>query len=412
MKIILASEDPEKKQFLKGIVDSVRFDIEFVEDAYRAIERIEKATSEQIVILDFLLPGMSGNQVCEQVQRTPLRWRSFILAIPSAHGLWDPIQFLKAGGDGVLSWAEEGERLGLEIESAARFLQRQGQITQRLKVDAERYIPLEGIGAGGVSSVYRGIDRKLEREVAIKYLRSEFDSTISNSEAALQEARLLAKFIHPNLVTVFDYGESEEGAFVVMEIVEGESLQSLLESGALRDSLLDKLVVESLQGIEAAHSQGVLHLDLKPANLMFGFMGSTGSEMNLKIVDFGIARDRRQADGFKSLKSNTVVGSLPYIAPERFYGESLGRRSDLYSLGHIYYIGLTGRHAFPVEGAQPMIDAHLNTIPTSILEFRPELPLELDEWLMKLLAKRPEERFTSALDALQAYQKINWEKKS
>ncbi len=412
MKIILATEDPEKKRFLKETVDSIRFDIEIVEDAYAAIEKIEKTVQEQIVILDFLLPGMNGAQVCEKVIRTPLRWRSFIYGIRSADPLWDPLLFLKSGGDGVLDFCDSMESVMIEIETASRLLQRQAKITQRLRVDAERYIPLEGIGSGGVSNVYRGIDRKLEREVAIKYLRSDFDSTISNSEAALQEARLLAKFIHPNLVTVFDYGESEEGAFVVMEIVEGESLQSMLESGGLRDSLFDRLVIESLQGIEAAHSQGVLHLDLKPANIMFGFMGSTGSEMHLKIVDFGIARDRHHTDGLKSLKSKTVVGSLPYIAPERFYGESLGRKSDLYSLGHIYYIGLTGRHAFLVDGIQAMIDAHLNTIPTSILEFRPELPLELNEWVMKLLEKKVEERFASALEALQAYQKINWDKKT
>lgn len=412
MKIILATEDLEKKRFFKEILDPIRFEIEVIGDAYTAIERIEKASQEQIVLLDFLLPGMSGTQICEQVNRTSLRWRSFIFAITSTHVEWSSMRFLEAGGDCVLNWGEEQDYLNQQIVSAALLLVRQKQITQRLKVDAERYIPLEAIGSGGVSSVFRGVDRKLEREVAIKYLRSEFNSTVSNTEAALLEARLLAKFMHPNLVTVFDYGESEEGAFVVMEIVEGESLQSMLESGALRDSLIDKLVTQSLQGIDAAHSLGVLHLDLKPANMMFGFMASTGSEMNLKIVDFGIAQDRHKTEGFRSLQSKTVIGSLPYIAPERFYGEPLGRRSDLYSLGHIYYIGLTGRHAFPVEGTEEMIDAHLNTEPASILELRPELPIELDKWVMKLLAKKVEDRFATALEALQAYRKIKWEKKS
>jgi CheY-like chemotaxis protein len=412
MKIIFATEDLGKKKLISEALDPLRYEIEFVDDAYTVIDKVERALKEQIVILDFPLPGMSGIQVCEQVARTTLRWRSLLLGVPSDHASWNPTEFLKAGGDEILSWSTEGEELAVVIDAAARILERQANTTKKLKVDAERYIPLEPIGSGGVSSVYRGIDRKLEREVAIKYLRADFNASISDTEAALQEARLLAKFMHPNLVTVFDFGESEDGAFVVMEIVEGESLQSMLESGALRDSLFDKLVTQSLQGIDAAHALGVLHLDLKPSNMMFGFMASTGSEINLKIVDFGIAKDRRQTDGFQTLTSKTVVGSLPYIAPERFYGEPLGRRSDLYSLGHIYYIGLTGRHAFAVEGTEEMIDAHLNQQPPSICEIRPEIPYELESWVMKLLEKKTADRFSSASEALLAYQKIKWNKKS
>ncbi|MES2310220.1 MAG: protein kinase [Verrucomicrobiota bacterium] len=412
MKVILATEDLAKKKFISEALDPLRYEVEFVEDAYTVIDKVEQASREQIVILDFPLPGMNGIQVCEQVARTTLRWRSLLLGIPTSHSSWNPFEFLKSGGDSILSWSTEGDDLQDQMDASARFLERQAAITKKLKVDAERYIPLEPIGSGGVSSVYRGIDRKLEREVAIKYLRSDFNATISDTEAALQEARLLAKFMHPNLVTVFDFGESEDGAFVVMEIVEGESLQSMLESGALRDSLFDKLVTQSLQGIDAAHALGVLHLDLKPSNMMFGFMASTGSDINLKIVDFGIARHRHQADAFQTLASKTIVGSIPYIAPERFYGEILGRRADLYALGHIYYIGLTGRHAFAVEGTEAMIDAHLNQEPPSIIEIRPDIPVELENWVMKLLAKKSADRFSSASEALQAYQKIKWDKKS
>lgn len=407
MKWILATDDSAKSEKLKELnLEGV--EVLIASDAYALIEEIERAKTHQLIWIDFSLPGMSALQVCQQVQRHSMRGRSLVVGIVSGKIEKVHDDFLRAGGDHLVFWSEDPEILKTRSQSFFRSLQRHLNEVKKVKVDADRYLSLEQIAEGAGGSVFRGIDRKLEREVALKFLKSDFDGNLLEYDQALQEAKLLAQFKHPNLVTVYDVGESEEGAYIVMEVVEGESLHSMLSAGPLRFSLFRQLVEQSLQGIASAHSHGILHLDLKPSNMMFGFVSSTGAEMNLKILDFGIARVRSKRETNSVISDENVVGSLPYMAPERFQSEkSVDRRADLYSLGHIYYEALMGVHAYPVSTPQEMMQAHLQTMPQPIWESKPELGPEIDPWIQRLIAKDPQERFSSAFEALQAFLKLN-----
>ncbi len=405
MKVIVAMEAELRRAPLVLWLRESGYEVVEVDDAYRTIEAVEKNRTSQLVILDWNLPGLNGAQVCHQTSRTEQRWRSYLVVIAEEQTEDERTVTLNQGADACLIGKLDWSALDAGLKAGVRALQRLEKLLKTLQNDRERYIALEAIGSGGLGKVYRGMDRRLEREVAIKFLKADVDMEGSDAQAALNEARLLARFHHPNLVTVFDCGENEEGAFIVMEVVEGESLQSMLSGGPISMELFSLLVVQSLKGIGAAHSLGILHLDLKPSNMMFGFVGATGVEMNLKVLDFGLARARKSIKK-PSLASHSIFGSMPYLSPERLKGESVDRRTDLYALGHIYYEALTGRHAFQGEDPNEILQAHLTQIPEPIEKFRPEVSPALAKWVLKLMEKSSKERPSTAEAALHAYLKL------
>jgi eukaryotic-like serine/threonine-protein kinase len=250
------------------------------------------------------------------------------------------------------------------------------------------------IGSGGVGQVWSAHDTVLGREVAIKVQEIDLDFDPSTFERFVREARSAAGLQHPNVVTIFDSGTDGDIAFLVMELLPGPTLTGYLaERGPLPEEEAVALAWQVASGLAAAHSAGVVHRDIKPANLMFDARGT------LKIVDFGIAR-LTQAATTQLTVMNGIIGSPPYLAPEGIDGRPVDERSDLYALGAVLMVMLTGRGPFDASHPLALLQQHLHTPPPHLRDRRPDISPALDMLVAQLLSKAPNDRPQSALEVV------------
>jgi serine/threonine-protein kinase len=243
----------------------------------------------------------------------------------------------------------------------------------------------EKIGEGGMGAVFKGVDMMLEREVAIKMLRPELASQPQVVERFRTEAVTLAKLNHPNIATLYSFMRQGDDFFMVMEFVRGESLDDFIRrTGAMPCERAVMLFCQALEGMDHAHKLGIIHRDIKPANMM---LTETGS---IKVMDFGIARVLGTA---RMTKQGMVVGTIEYMSPEQVRGQESDARSDIYSLGILLYEMLTGRVPFHSESEFELMKAQIEEAPTPPRAFAAQIPLQVEQAIMRSLAKRPEARY-------------------
>ncbi|HWN98917.1 MAG TPA: serine/threonine-protein kinase [Blastocatellia bacterium] len=246
------------------------------------------------------------------------------------------------------------------------------------------YKVTEKIGEGGMGAVFKGIDTMLEREVAIKMLKPELASQPDIVERFRSEAVTLAKLNHPNIATLYSFLRQEEDFFMVMEFVPGKSLDDVIRKfGAIDCNRAIMLFCQALEGIDHAHRMGIIHRDLKPANIMLTDNGS------IKVMDFGIARALGTA---RMTRQGNVVGTVEYMAPEQVRGQAADGRSDIYSLGIVLYEMLTGRVPFENDSEFELMRAQVEDAPKPPRTFAPNIPLAVEQAIMRALAKKPEAR--------------------
>lgn len=253
----------------------------------------------------------------------------------------------------------------------------------------DRYEVGEVIGTGGMGEVRRGLDRRLGREVAIKFLRPDLAQQPQVRSRFEHEARAAAQLMHPCAVTVFDSGESDGIPFLVMERLPGRSLADELRSGPLPEEQVRRLALDVLGALGAAHALAILHRDVKPGNLLFTDDGS------VKLADFGIAKSADLAD---QTMTGQLVGTAAYLAPERLRGDDATPASDLYALGVVLYEAITG--AKPFQGDTPISVAYAvdNTPAPRVRDTLVNVDPRLDEAIHRAMAKDPNRRYPTALD--------------
>jgi serine/threonine-protein kinase len=261
----------------------------------------------------------------------------------------------------------------------------------------DRYELVKPLASGGMAHVWIGRDRLLGRPVAVKILREEYTSQPDFQERFLKEAQAIARLSHPNLVTVYDFGIQNGQYFMVMEYVEGEDLKSFLHHtpgpalGAVRSQPVDlwlDITIQVCEGLGLAHRAGVIHCDVKPQNILLN------DELIAKIADFGIAQALgRSAAGEDPSKGDMVWGSPQYISPEQAAGEMLTPASDIYSTGVMLFELLTGRLPFPGKDPRTLSLQHMLEPAPSPRLLNPSLPPELDEIVLRALAKDPAQRY-------------------
>jgi serine/threonine protein kinase len=273
----------------------------------------------------------------------------------------------------------------------------------------ERYQFHEKIGQGGLGEVYRATDLQLKREVTIKRLIPLDKEDIAKSYGGvspsnlLGEATTLSALQHPNIVTVYDVGMDSEGCFVVMELLRGETFDKTVERGALNEMDFKRFVLQTMEGLVAAHHSGIVHRDLKPSNLMVNYPPS--GKFQIKILDFGLAKFSNQPTVQTTDHGDGILGSIYFMAPEQFERIELDERTDLYSMGAIYHYCLTGQYPFNGSNAPEVIAAHLQGKVRPIGEIRTELSDWVSDWIMWLMNRNPDNRPQSSRQALEMFNK-------
>ena len=253
---------------------------------------------------------------------------------------------------------------------------------------AERYRIEERLGSGGMAEVFRGFDTVLSRPVAIKILAPRFASDPSFVDRFRREAQAAARLNHPNVVGVYDTGSDDGTHYIVMEFVEGRTLADFLAKGGSLPPLKAVEIAEHIaDALQAAHEQGVIHRDVKSANVMVTREGT------VKVMDFGIAR---MAEGDDVTQTAAVLGTASYLSPEQAQGRKVDARSDIYSLGIVLYEMLTGGVPFVGETAVAVAYKHVQETPPLPSTKNPEVPAALDAVVMRALAKNPANRYPSA----------------
>lgn len=268
----------------------------------------------------------------------------------------------------------------------------------------DRYEIRGKIGQGGLGGVYRAYDTRMNREVAIKRItRSTSDAELEqeSTRQLMKEAGALAALQHPHIVTVYDYGSDEDGPYVVMELISGKTLDELIEVAPLTWQDFRELALQTQEALIAAQELDLIHSDLKPSNLMLTWLPS--GKFQVKIVDFGLATLARSQSKEDLASLEAVFGSVFFMAPEQFERLPVDARSDMYSMGCVYYQALTGVYPFNGKTGNEVMEAHLHHLVTPLQEVRDDLPRWVCDWIMWHLNRRPEDRPESAREALSLF---------
>ncbi|GAB4445621.1 MAG: hypothetical protein OHK0041_03310 [Anaerolineales bacterium] len=262
-----------------------------------------------------------------------------------------------------------------------------------------RYEIRAELGRGGMATVYHGYDPRFEREVAVKVLPSELLHSDPQFKLRFErEAKIIAQLEHPSIVPVYDVGEENGQPYFVMRYMNGGSLAERIKQKVMSVEEAAKILGQIAPGLDEAHSKGIVHRDLKPSNILFDSKGTP------YISDFGIAKlSQSQAS---SVTGSAIIGTPAYMAPEQAAGETVDGRSDIYALGIILFEMLTGRQPYEADTPMAVAIKHITDPVPHILEANPSLPADVDAIIQTAMAKRKEDRFSTAMELVDALRMV------
>jgi eukaryotic-like serine/threonine-protein kinase len=263
--------------------------------------------------------------------------------------------------------------------------------------DIGRYHVIETLGEGGMAIVYKAYDTRLEREVAIKFIRSDMvqpallERMLKRFE---REAHALAKMLHPNIIPIHDYGEHEGSPYLVMPFISGGTLKTRMERPMPYREAVD-LILPMADALEYAHEQNIIHRDIKPTNIL---LTERGRPM---LSDFGIAKILQIEETTHLTGTGVGIGTPEYMSPEQGMGMKIDHRTDIYSLGVVFYELVTGRKLYTADTPMAIVFKHVNDPLPRPRSYVPTLPEEVEHVLYKLLAKKAEDRYQTMGEVVQ-----------
>src|SRR5690242_10924147 len=273
--------------------------------------------------------------------------------------------------------------------------------TMQIEVLGERYQLQDPIGRGGMATIYRGRDLRMERTVAVKVLREVYSTDPKFVTRFQREAKAASALQHPNIVQVYDYGQTDGNYFIVMELIEGTDLRRYLRSrGVLA---IDRAIIiahDVALGLGAAHRRDIVHRDVKPQNVLVGRGGS------IKLTDFGIASVYKDINAERLTTTGMTLGTVQYYAPEQAQGEIVSPSADVYALGIVMYEMVTGHPPFDGDSPVAVAMQHIQDVPTPPREVNPNLTPSLEEVILRCLEKVPEMRFRDGSQLARALESL------
>ncbi|MFC2141544.1 protein kinase [Acidobacteriota bacterium] len=269
---------------------------------------------------------------------------------------------------------------------------------QKGSIFAGRYTIWEELGRGGMGVVYRAEDTKLKRTVALKFLPPEITHISEVHERFMREAQAAAALDHPNICTVYEFDEAEETSFISMAYIEGQSLKNKIESGPMELEEALRLVTQVAEGLGEAHKKGVVHRDIKSANILLDERGQA------KIMDFGLARVTGRS---LVTQEGMTMGTITYMSPEQSKGETVDQRTDIWSFGVILYEMLTGEVPFKGEHEQAIVYSIRKDKPKPVTDIKADIPVSLEQVVSKALEKDPDDRYQHVEELLDDLKSIS-----
>jgi eukaryotic-like serine/threonine-protein kinase len=266
------------------------------------------------------------------------------------------------------------------------------------------YRIVQPIGAGGMGEVYLAEDTRLDRKVALKILPAEMAIDRDRMKRFIREAKAASAIDHPGIVHVYEINESDGIHFIAMQYIEGQTLKSVLNGKPLSIQEFLNYALPLTDAISEAHNRGITHRDLKPANVMISNKGQ------IKLLDFGIARIEKRSDDTESMsntKSGALLGTVGYMSPEQALGKTIDHRSDIFSIGILFYEMITGKQPFSADTTSQTIDRIIHSQPDAIITLNQAVPLELERIIRKCLEKDPNNRFQSSGELLIDLKNLN-----
>ena len=256
---------------------------------------------------------------------------------------------------------------------------------------AGKYRIVEELGRGGMGIVYKAEDVRLKRTVALKFLPPELTHVAEIKDRFIREARAAAALDHPHICTIYEFDQAEDRAFIAMAYIEGRNLKERIDAGPLGPEEALKLATQIAEGLQEAHRKGIVHRDIKSANVMVTAKGQA------KVMDFGLART---AGATLVTREGTTMGTVAYMSPEQARGEKVDHRTDIWSFGVVLYEMLTGELPFKGDHEQAVVYAILKEKPKPIPDLRADLPPSIGQVVLRALEKDPDKRYQRMDDLL------------
>lgn len=392
-KILVVDDDEYVRVFLKEVLEQQYYEVDTCHDCQEAIEKL-KIFSYHLILSDINLPGMSGNELLSLCRE---KYKSTeIILITGEPDLEDAVKTVKQGAFDYLSKPITPERLCERVNAALKHnYNKQKMSSNELNSPHNSYSVVRTLGAGNMGVVL--LVKKDEQYYAMKILRREnYDPKHHlKVQRFIREAEILSQIDHPNVIKIFEYGvsEDEEIPYIVMEFIPGRPLNHHMRSNNFTLDQILSIIRQIAQALAIVHEFGVIHRDVKPGNIILT------DDMVLKLTDFGIAR----IDTSELTITREILGSPAYMSPEAFENSVRSdARSDIFSLGVIAYELLTGVKPFHGETIGEMMNAIKFQRPIEPLKINSSIPPGLQDILAKMLAKKPEERFSSAAEIIKA----------